>query len=62
MKRAQGFVIGFGTALGAVALLNARVLGFAAAYNRLPAELRDGAAAARSIEQALAEELEKLRA
>jgi len=41
---------------GVQALSTARVLAFAACFRWLPAELRDGAAASRSVDAALAAE------
>lgn len=55
MKRAQGFCLGFGTALGAVAVLNSRVLLFAAQWHRMPVELRDGSRAAEQVNLAIEE-------
>jgi hypothetical protein len=39
-----------------VAILNARILMFAAGYKRLPAELRDGPSAAAAVEACVRDE------
>jgi hypothetical protein len=52
----KSFAAGAAASLGMVAILNARVLMFAAGYHRLPAELRDGKAAAVSVAAILADE------
>jgi len=55
MRRAIGASL---IVAGAVQLVStARVLGFAACFRWLPAELRDGAAASRSVDAALAAEM-----
>lgn len=51
----RSFAFGAAAYLGAAALLNARVLLFAAGYRRLPAALRDGHAAAVSVQFCLDE-------
>lgn len=47
---------GAAASLGIVAILNARVLMFAAGYRHLPPELRDGKRAAAAVEACLRDE------
>ena len=52
----RSFAAGAAASLGVVAILNARILMFAAGYRHLPAELRDGTRAAAAVEACLRDE------
>lgn len=56
MSNAKPFAAGVAASLGVVAILNARVLMFAAGYRFLPPELRDGKRAAQAVEACLRDE------